>query len=89
MNDRKTNMEAIRGMALSAGAAIAKDEAVSSQVEDDFDHERLKVKVRIGKRMATFTVDNIEVDHLLSDAAVRTRVERVIEDALKSLQPTK
>ena len=71
MTDRMTNVEAIRGMALSAAAAIGGHGAVNSEVEDDFDREQLKVKVRVGQGTARFTVNNVDLDYVLSHRTVR------------------
>jgi len=51
---RKDNIDIIRGMALSAAAAVAKGEAVRTELEEDFANEQLKIRVSIGKRSAVF-----------------------------------
>jgi hypothetical protein len=59
---RKDNIDIIRGMALSTAATLAKDEAVRTELEEDFDNEQLKIRVRIGKRSAVFAVYNADVE---------------------------
>jgi len=82
MTDRQEATRLIRGMALAVAAGIAKkDEAVRTQVEvnDEFDPpELLKLRVFIGQRSTVVAVPGLDVDHVLSDEAVRRKVERLI-----------
>jgi hypothetical protein len=78
----------IRGMALAAAAAIAGGEAVRTAVEvnDEFDPpELLKLRVFIGQRSTVLAVSGSDVDYLLSDGAVRLKVERQINAALTGI----
>lgn len=85
MTSRKENVDFIRGMALQAAAAVANGEGVRTEAEEDFDREQLKVRVFIGERSARFTVNNVDVDYVQSDGAVRRKVERLIRDELAQI----
>ena len=85
MSKRSDGVDAIREMAKAKAAAVANGFAVSAEVEDDFDHERLKVRVFMGEQSAVFHVNNIDVDYVLSDTPVRRKVERIIQDAVAEL----
>ncbi len=82
---RKDNIDIIRGMALSAAAAIAKGEAVNTEVVEDFANEQLKVRVRIGKRSALFAVYNGDVERVQGDRVIARKVERLIQEALSEM----
>jgi len=82
---RKDNIDIIRGMALSAAAARAKGEAVRTELTEDFANEQLKIRVRIGKRSAVFTVYNADVERVQGERAVAQKIERLIGDALAKI----
>jgi hypothetical protein len=88
VTSRNDNVDIIRGMALQAAAAVANGQGVHTEAKEDFDRERLKVRAFIGERSAMFTVNNIDVDHVQSDGAVRRKVERLIRDALAEITTT-
>jgi len=50
--------------------------------EDEFDTERLKIRVFIGERSTVVTFENIDVDHVLSDSVARGKIEQQIRTAL-------
>jgi hypothetical protein len=69
-------------MTLSAAAAIANGEAVSTQIEDVFDHERIKVKVIVGKRSTVrVTSRHYDIAH-----GVRSG-ERTSEGQTRGMEP--
>jgi len=76
---RKDNIDIIRGMALSAAAAVAKGEAVRTELEEDFANEQLKIRVSIGKRSAVFAVYNADVERVQGDRTITRKVERLIQ----------
>jgi hypothetical protein len=82
---RKDNIDIIRGMALSAAAAVAKGEAVRTELEEDFANEQLKIRVRIGKRSAVFAVYNADVARVQGDRAIARKLERLIQETLAEL----
>jgi len=82
---RKDNIDIIRGMALAAAAAVAKGEAVNTEVREDFDNEPLEVRVFIGNHSAVFRVNGADIDHLGGNGAVRMQVEPQVQGALSDL----
>ena len=82
MPSRKDNIDIVRGMALAAAAAVAKGDAVHTEVTEDFANEQLKVRVRIGKRSAVFAVYNADVERVQGDRVVARKVERLIQETL-------
>jgi hypothetical protein len=77
--DRQEELRVIGGMALAVAAGIARDEAVRTQVEmnDEFDPpELLKLQVFVGEQSSVVAILGPDVAHVLSDEAVRQRVER-------------
>jgi len=82
---RKDNIDIIRGMTLAAAAGVAQGEGVATKVEEDFANEQIKVRVRSGKRSAVFVVYNADVERVQSQAAVRRKVEGLIQEALAGL----
>jgi hypothetical protein len=82
---RKDNIDIIRGMALSAAAAMAEGDAVRTELTEDFANEQIKIRVRIGKRSAVFAVYNADVERVQGDRTVTRKVERLIQDALSDL----
>lgn len=78
----------IRGMALAAAAAVAGGEAVRTAVEvnDEFDPpELLKLRVFIGQRSTVVAISGSDVVHVLSDEAVRRKVERQMSAAVAGI----
>jgi hypothetical protein len=51
-------------MALSAGAAIAKDEAVRTELEEDFANQQLRVRIFIGKRSTIVTIYDADLERV-------------------------
>jgi hypothetical protein len=86
MTDRADRVDVVRGMALDEGAAISENEAARSEGKDGFDTERLKLRLFVDTRSTLVTVDNIDVDHVLGDAAVRQRVRDRIRIALSEVR---
>ena len=82
---RKDNIDIVRGMALSAAAAVAKGDAVHTEVTEDFTNEQLKVRVRIGKRSAVFAIYNADVERVLGNQVVAREVEALIQGTLAKL----
>jgi hypothetical protein len=83
---RRDNIDIIRGMTLSAAGALAKGEAVRTELEEDFANEQLRVRVFIGKRSAVFAIYNADVERVQGDRAVAQKVERLIHEALSRLE---
>jgi len=82
---RKDNIDIIRGMALSAAAAMAEGDAVRTELTEDFANEQIKIRVHIGKRSAVFTVYNADVERVQGDRAVARKIEKLIGDALAEI----
>jgi hypothetical protein len=88
VRDREEAIRMIRGMALGAAAAIARDDAVRTAIEvkDEFDPpELLKLRIFMGQRSTVVAVPGMDLDHVLSDAAVRQKVERQISAAVAGI----
>ena len=86
MNSRARSIDVIRGMLLSEASAVAGDEAVRTEVKDEFDTDRLKLRVFVGERSTVTTFEWIDADHVSTDDAVRGKILRQIRDALADLQ---
>ena len=57
-----------------------------TEVRDQYDlTEPLQVRVFVGNRSAGFSVNGPDIDHVLSNNAVRMKVERLIQEALSEL----
>jgi len=78
----------IRGMALAVAGAVASGEAVRTAVEvnDEFDPpELLKLRVFIGQRSTVVVIPGSDVERVLSDEAVRRKVERQMSAAVAGI----
>ena len=67
-------------------AAVAGEAAVRADVNDEFDTERLKVKIVIGGRSTIVILENVDVDYVTRDDAVHRKVAKQIREALADLQ---
>ncbi len=72
-------------MTLAEAAAVAGDQAVRTEMKDDFDIEQLKVRVFIGQRSTVITFADIDWDKVSGDETVRRKIERQIRAALADL----
>jgi hypothetical protein len=82
---RKENINIIRGMVLRAAAALARTDAVGTDVHEDFANEQVKIRVHIGGQRAEFALYNADVERVQSSRAVALKIERLIQDALAKI----
>jgi len=86
MADSREAVNVVRGMALSAAAAIAGNEAVRTQVTGEHDSRHpFGVRVFIGERSAVVRLDGIALDAVLKDRPTWAAVEVRIQSALAEL----
>ncbi len=82
---RTDSLDMVRGMALAEAAAADKDKDVRSEIKEDSDEERLKLRLFVGERSTFVTLDNFDVDHVWGDSAARDRIQKKIRAALAHL----
>jgi hypothetical protein len=85
MKKRADSVEMVRGMAVAEAAASNKNGAVRSEIRDDDDEARLKLRLFVGEQSTLVTLDNFDVDHVLEDTGARSRIEGKIRSALTGL----
>jgi hypothetical protein len=82
---RKENINIIRGMVLRAAAAMARNDAVGTDVHEDFANEQVRIRVHIGRQRAEFAVYNGDVERVQGSRAVARKIERLIQDELAKI----
>jgi len=86
MVDPRGAVNVVRGMALSAATAIARNEAVRTQVTGEHDSPHLfGVRVFIGERSALVPLEGLALDAMLVDRPTWAAVEARIQSALAEL----
>jgi RNase P protein component len=89
MADRATSIDIVRGMVLSEFAAVAGDREVDTDAQEEFDTERVKVKVFVSKQfVALLTFEGIDLDYVMGDATVRQKIQRQVREAASDFHAT-
>ena len=85
MKKRTDSLDMVRGMALAEAAAADKDKDVRTEIKEDSDEARLKLRLFVGERSTVVTMGNFDVDHVWGDSAARDRIQQKIRAALAHL----
>jgi hypothetical protein len=91
MSARTEAVELLCGVILAQAAALAGDESVRTEINDEITDEvdppeALKVRLFLGARSTVIAIDGRDVAHVRTDDAVRRKLERQVRDALAGLQ---